>query len=137
MKLQNVKDVRKLFEVVDSCKGKVELVTGEGDRLNLKSKPVYFPVRYLQGRRAGDPGDGDCRIRSGGCAEALQFHGERLRKRQRDRVHVSGGMKETGGSLSAGATLSAPYDLAEEVQIWEGVGSERSGSSFSRGFVLE
>ena len=38
MKLQNVKDVRKLFEVVDSCKGKVELVTGEGDRLNLKSK---------------------------------------------------------------------------------------------------
>ena len=26
MKLQNVKDVRKLFEVVDSCKGKVELV---------------------------------------------------------------------------------------------------------------
>ena len=24
--------------VVDSCKGKVELVTGEGDRLNLKSK---------------------------------------------------------------------------------------------------
>ena len=26
------------FEVIDSCKGKVELVTGEGDRLNLKSK---------------------------------------------------------------------------------------------------
>ncbi len=38
MKLENVKDVNKLFEVVDSCKGKVELVTGEGDRLNLKSK---------------------------------------------------------------------------------------------------
>lgn len=38
MKLQNVKDVNKLFEIVDSCKGKVELVTGEGDRLNLKSK---------------------------------------------------------------------------------------------------
>ena len=29
---------QKFFEVVDSCKGKVELVTGEGDRLNLKSK---------------------------------------------------------------------------------------------------
>ena len=28
----------KFFEIVDSCKGKVELVTGEGDRLNLKSK---------------------------------------------------------------------------------------------------
>lgn len=38
MKLQNIKDVNRLFQVVDSCKGKVELVTGEGDRLNLKSK---------------------------------------------------------------------------------------------------
>ena len=31
-------DIDKFFEVVDSCDGKVELVTGEGDRLNLKSK---------------------------------------------------------------------------------------------------
>lgn len=38
MKLTNVKDPEKLFEVIDSCTGKVELVTGEGDRLNLKSK---------------------------------------------------------------------------------------------------
>lgn len=38
MKLQNVQDPEKLFEVIDSCSGKVELVTGEGDRLNLKSK---------------------------------------------------------------------------------------------------
>lgn len=38
MKLMNVKNVDKLFAVIDSCKGKVELVTGEGDRLNLKSK---------------------------------------------------------------------------------------------------
>ena len=38
MKVQNIKDVNKFFEVVDSCAGKVELVTGEGDRLNLKSK---------------------------------------------------------------------------------------------------
>lgn len=38
MKLMNVKNVDKFFEVVDSCKGKVELVTAEGDRLNLKSK---------------------------------------------------------------------------------------------------
>lgn len=38
MKLMNVKNVDKLFEVVDSCRGKVELVTSEGDRLNLKSK---------------------------------------------------------------------------------------------------
>ena len=38
MKVQNITDVDKVFEVIDSCKGKVELVTGEGDRLNLKSK---------------------------------------------------------------------------------------------------
>ncbi len=38
MKVTNIKDVDKFFSVVDSCKGKVELVTGEGDRLNLKSK---------------------------------------------------------------------------------------------------
>ena len=38
MKITNIKNVEKFFEVVDSCSGKVELVTGEGDRLNLKSK---------------------------------------------------------------------------------------------------
>ena len=38
MKLQNISNIEKFFEVVDSCQGKVELVTGEGDRLNLKSK---------------------------------------------------------------------------------------------------
>lgn len=40
MRLKNPKkiDIERFFEVVDCCKGKVELVTGEGDRLNLKSK---------------------------------------------------------------------------------------------------
>lgn len=38
MKVMGIKDIDKFFEVVDSCEGKVELVTGEGDRLNLKSK---------------------------------------------------------------------------------------------------
>ena len=38
MKVSNIKDIEKFFSVVDSCAGKVELVTGEGDRLNLKSK---------------------------------------------------------------------------------------------------
>lgn len=38
MKVQNITDIDKFFEVINSCKGKVELVTGEGDRLNLKSK---------------------------------------------------------------------------------------------------
>ena len=38
MKVQNITDIDAFFKVVDSCSGKVELVTGEGDRLNLKSK---------------------------------------------------------------------------------------------------
>lgn len=42
MKIQNVKDVDAFFSVVDQCKGKIELVTGEGDRLNLKSKLCQY-----------------------------------------------------------------------------------------------
>ena len=38
MKVQNIKDIDIFFKVIDNCAGKVELVTGEGDRLNLKSK---------------------------------------------------------------------------------------------------
>ena len=33
-----ITNIEKFFEVIDSCAGKVELLTGEGDRLNLKSK---------------------------------------------------------------------------------------------------
>lgn len=42
MKIQNITDIDKFFQVVDSCAGKVELVTGEGDRLNLKSKLCQY-----------------------------------------------------------------------------------------------
>ena len=38
MKVQNITNIERFFQVIDSCEGKVELVTGEGDRLNLKSK---------------------------------------------------------------------------------------------------
>ena len=38
MKVQNISDIDGFFKVVDAFSGKVELVTGEGDRLNLKSK---------------------------------------------------------------------------------------------------
>ena len=38
MKVQNITDIDGLFKVIDECKGRVELVTGQGDRLNLKSK---------------------------------------------------------------------------------------------------
>lgn len=42
MKVTNIKNIDKFFEVIDSCKGRVELVTGEGDRLNLKSKLCQY-----------------------------------------------------------------------------------------------
>ncbi|MGI6162050.1 MAG: polya polymerase [Christensenellales bacterium] len=37
MKIKNISNPQKFFEVLNHCKGKVELVTSEGDRLNLKS----------------------------------------------------------------------------------------------------
>lgn len=42
MKLENIKDVNGFFEVIDSCTGRVELISPEGDRLNLKSKLCQF-----------------------------------------------------------------------------------------------
>lgn len=42
MKVQNITDINKFFQVIDTCKGRVELVTGEGDRLNLKSKLCQY-----------------------------------------------------------------------------------------------
>ncbi|MGI6002270.1 MAG: polya polymerase [Lachnospiraceae bacterium] len=42
MKVTNVTDIDGFFKMIDSCKGKVELVTGEGDCINLKSKLSQF-----------------------------------------------------------------------------------------------
>ena len=38
MKLYNLEDITGFFNIINTCKGKVELVTDEGDHLNLKSK---------------------------------------------------------------------------------------------------
>ena len=38
MKIQNITDVEAFFKVIDECKGPVELISPEGDRINLKSK---------------------------------------------------------------------------------------------------
>lgn len=38
MKIQNIDNVENFFKVIDQCKGVVELVSPEGDRINLKSK---------------------------------------------------------------------------------------------------
>jgi len=37
MKIKNITEPQKFFKVLKNCKGKIELVTSEGDRLNLKS----------------------------------------------------------------------------------------------------
>ena len=42
MKMRNITDIDGFFKVIDSCDGKVELITGEGDRLNLKSKLCQY-----------------------------------------------------------------------------------------------
>ena len=42
MKLNGIKDFDKFFAAVDKCEGRVELVTSEGDRLNLKSKLAQY-----------------------------------------------------------------------------------------------
>lgn len=38
MKVQNITNIEKFFDIINKCKGRVELVTGEDSRLNLKSK---------------------------------------------------------------------------------------------------
>lgn len=48
MKLFKIKDVEKLFKVIDECEGRVELVSKEGDRINLKSKlSQYFSMAKI------------------------------------------------------------------------------------------
>lgn len=37
MHIKNIIEPSRFFEAVNACKGSVELLTGEGDRLNLKS----------------------------------------------------------------------------------------------------
>ena len=42
MKLENIQDVNRFFEVIDHCKGKIEIVSPEGYKLNIKSKLTQF-----------------------------------------------------------------------------------------------
>ncbi len=43
MKFRHIKDIDGFFEAVGSCKGRVELVTDEGDRLEpeIQADPVF------------------------------------------------------------------------------------------------
>lgn len=42
MKVQNIENPVEFLEMIDTCEGKVELLTDEGDRLNLKSKLCQY-----------------------------------------------------------------------------------------------
>ena len=49
MKVQNITDIDKFFKTIDECKGRVELVTGEGDRLEseVKTEPVRINGKHF------------------------------------------------------------------------------------------
>ena len=42
MIIRNITDIDGFFETVDKCSGRVELLTKQGDRLNLKSKLCQY-----------------------------------------------------------------------------------------------
>jgi GTP cyclohydrolase II len=42
MRINNIKNPKAFFETLNKCKGKVELCTEEGDRLNMKSKLCQY-----------------------------------------------------------------------------------------------
>ncbi len=42
MKITNISDINEFFKVIDQCKGRVELTSTEGDRINLKSRLTQF-----------------------------------------------------------------------------------------------
>lgn len=42
MTLENVNNIEGLFEVINKCKGKVELVSDDGDQINLKSRLAQY-----------------------------------------------------------------------------------------------
>lgn len=68
MKIENIPDAEHFFAVIDQCKGVVELVSDEGDRINLKSKlsqfmsiPALFSTGYIRELElvASDPADAE------------------------------------------------------------------------------
>jgi hypothetical protein len=42
MKVQNITNIDKFFKVIENCIGRVELITADGNRLNLKSKLCQY-----------------------------------------------------------------------------------------------
>lgn len=44
MKIKNITNPQKLFKKLKECEGTIELITAEGDRLNLKSKLCQYII---------------------------------------------------------------------------------------------
>lgn len=44
MKIKNISNPKRFFERLQNCKGNIEVVTPEGDRLNMKSKLCQYIV---------------------------------------------------------------------------------------------
>ena len=44
MKIKNIKDPKGFFETLKQCQGTLEIVTPQGDRLNLKSKLSQYII---------------------------------------------------------------------------------------------
>ena len=68
MKIKDITAPKRFFSAVNACKGRVELITGEGDRLNLKStlcQYIALTQMFQDGRIEGielvvsDPSDFD------------------------------------------------------------------------------
>jgi len=66
MKIKDIAEPTKFFDAVAKCNGRVELLTAEGDRLNLKSKlcqyialTQMFEEKRVEGMELAisDPGD--------------------------------------------------------------------------------
>ena len=56
MKVENIVNIDDFFGVIDRCTGRVELVTNDGDRLNLKSTLT----RYVALAKVFSDGKIDC-----------------------------------------------------------------------------
>ena len=71
MKFENVKNVERLFQIIrDECSGTVELVSSEGDRINLKSRLSQYismvrllDTEFVKELVASDPADVDRLLR--------------------------------------------------------------------------
>ena len=42
MTLENISNIEGLFKIISTCKGTVELISAEGDKINLKSRLAQY-----------------------------------------------------------------------------------------------